>query len=198
MDPLNPATGYVLRGLLVPATLACLLCFKWRFIADYFLFAENLLQSVAVLNLNYTNYAEDYVALLSRIVGLYFVYTIANRSDIFINSVNGAFRMFMVLSVVYNRPLTIREIALYIVTALALLFVSTLMNVMLIFCSEIYLRLQVADKASVNLLNGMHEGVIILSHASNDQPHYFLYCNKSAQKMISQSVGPIEDCDRDN
>ena len=40
----------------------------------------------------------------------------------------------------------------------------------------------------------MHEGLLILSHASKDNSQEFLFCNKSAQKLITSFLGPIEEC----
>ena len=67
MDPLTPTTGYILQVLQIPAVIACILCFKWRFIADYFFHAENFIQFVAVMHLSYANYSEDFPALFTRI-----------------------------------------------------------------------------------------------------------------------------------
>ena len=166
MDPLTPTTGYILQLLHIPAVIACFLCYKWRFLADYFFHAENLLQFVAVLHLSYSNYSEDFPALFTRISGLYFALVIGYRSEIILLTLNGAFRMFMGLNIVYSRPLTEQEIGLYLLTSLVLIFVCTLGNMMLIFVSELYQRLEVAEQSSINLLNGMHEGILILSHAT--------------------------------
>ena len=36
----------------------------------------------------------------------------------------------------------------------------------------------------------MHEGLLIVSKST----YQFLFCNKAAQKLISQFLGPIEKC----
>ena len=62
---------------------------------------------------------------------------------------------------------------------------------MLIFFSEINLKLKASEKSSVNLLNGMHEGLLILSQETADNSRQIRYANNSAQKLITNFVGPI-------
>ena len=54
-------------------------------------------------------------------------------------------------------------------------------------------KLRNANLSNIKLLNGMHEGLLILSLATCLEPNNFIYCNKSAQKLITTFVGPIED-----
>ena len=48
----------------------------------------------------------------------------------------------------------------------------------------------------INLLNGMHEGILIISCSPNVKGSQFLYCNTSAKKMITAFLGPIEEYQR--
>ena len=91
--------------------------------------------------------------------------------DVIVYTIATGFRFFMGLNVVYARPLRPEDVSLYIITTVVILVASTLGNVAVIFISEVYLRLQVAERSSVNLLNGMHEGILILSHATSEKPH---------------------------
>ena len=122
MDPLTPTCGYLLRLLQIPAIIACILCFKWRFLADYFIHAENFIQFVAVMHISYTNYSEDFPALVSRIAGMWIAYTMSNRAEIVFLSLNMAFRTFVGLNIAYNRPLTKSDIFLYLLTTIIFIF----------------------------------------------------------------------------
>ena len=51
----------------------------------------------------------------------------------------------------------------YATTIVVSFFVAILFNMLLMFFSEINMKLKASEKSSVNLLNGMHEGVLILS-----------------------------------
>ena len=75
--------------------------------------------------------------------------------------------MFMGLNIVYNRPLTNEYIGMYTLATLIYLLVSTAWSMLVIFISELCQRLQVAEQSSINLLNGMHEGILILSHTTS-------------------------------
>ena len=55
-------------------------------------------------------------------------------------------------------------------------------------------RLSGLTQSNLNLLNGMHEGLLIVSPADQDNPIQFQYCNKNAQKLVSKFLGPIEQC----
>ena len=40
MEPLTPTVGYILRAIIIVEAILCILCFKWRFLADYFFHIE--------------------------------------------------------------------------------------------------------------------------------------------------------------
>lgn len=83
---------------------------------------------------------------------------------------------------------------MYIYLVVQTLVTKTLLNMALIFVSEVNNQLKTTQAAGINLLNGMHEGILILSCSTKDEPSQFRYCNKSARKLISTFLGPIEDC----
>ena len=163
MDPLTPASGYILSALHVPAFIACILCYKYRWLADYFFQAEILIQCCATVHLNYASYTVDFKELTTRIIQHYIQYSMATRYDVFTSAIGSGFQMFVGINLVYNRPLTASTISLYVFTILMTGFGAILCNMVLIFISEVFKKLKSSEKASVNLLNGMHEGLLILS-----------------------------------
>ena len=100
------------------------------------------------------------------------------------------------MHVVYAKPLTIGTLLLNALTVLLSLLVGTLGGMLLLFFSNLYKRVKLAEQSSVNLLNGMHEGILILSHTSAEAATEarFLYANRSAQKLITKFVGPLDQC----
>ena len=40
----------------------------------------------------------------------------------------------------------------------------------------------------------MHEGLLILSDATDKDPQQFMFCNRPAQKLIRRYLGSIDDC----
>lgn len=106
MDPLTPGMGYVLRILHIPSLIACIACYKWRWLADYFFLVIHLVQCVATVHLNSTGYNENYKDLTAIIMQHYIVYSMNTRRDVFICVISATFQLFVGLNVVYMKPLT--------------------------------------------------------------------------------------------
>ena len=100
-------------------------------------------------------------------------------------------QLFVGLHLVWAKPLTLEMALIYLFTILVAAIVQTVGSMGIIFFSEIYIRLQISEKGSINLLNGMHEGVLILSCKTSHEPNQFVFCNKSAQRLITMFLGPI-------
>ena len=137
MDPLTPGTGIVLQAVHIPAIIACIACFKFRWLADYFFLTESIIQCLAVVHLNFASYNMDYKELTVRTVLHYLQFAMASRLDAFTNMLSVGFQSFVGLNVVYNRPVTIDVIFLYILTMFLAGFTAILFNMMLIFFSEV-------------------------------------------------------------
>ena len=191
MEPLTPAVGYIMRALQIPIAIMCILCFKWRFLADYFYHVESVMHLLAMLNLNYSNFLLDFQSVGSRAVQIYILFAIATRAELIVSVLGMALRLTVGLHLVWAKPLDLQTVFIYALTILVTFVCFTLTNMLIIFFSEVYSRLKIAEKASVNLLNGMHEGVLILSHKTSHEPNQFYFCNKSAQRLITTFLGPI-------
>ena len=191
MEPLTPTIGFILRIIQVPTAILCILCYKWRFLADYFYYVETAIRLLAMLNLNYSNFYLDLLGLLNRYVLIWLLFTMVTRAELIVTMISLTIQLFVGSHLVWANPIT-RETALFYVLIILMSFVSTtLANMGLIFISEVFVRLQIAEKGSINLLNGMHEGLLILSHRTSNKPNQFLFCNKSAQRLITMFLGPI-------
>lgn len=70
------------------------------------------------------------------------------------------------------------------------LFFNVLVASILLHISKLNQRLEGKYRQSVKLLNGMHEGLLIV--AKNQQSHdcieHALYCNRSASKLLSRAI----------
>jgi len=67
----------------------------------------------------------------------------------------------------------------------------------LIYIEEINMKLQMANESHSKLLNGMHEGILILSQSTRTVPARFLFCNFPARKLISTFLGNFDCCKTD-
>lgn len=106
MDPMTPEMAYILRLLHIPSVIACIACYKWRWLADYFYLVIQVVQCVAVLHLNSTGYNENFKDLSASFIIQYMQYSMNSRRDTITAVISGAFQMFMGLNLVYMRPLT--------------------------------------------------------------------------------------------
>ena len=52
LDPIRPYTSNVMFVITFISIVLCILCYRWRSIADYFFTIENLMRFLAVLHLN--------------------------------------------------------------------------------------------------------------------------------------------------
>ena len=84
----------------------------------------------------------------------------------------------------YARPLTHNVIIMYVFLTFMILVVATMMNMIYRYIGDVNRKLHSAYESNVNLLNGMHEGLLILSQSTPNKPSEFLYCNRSAQNLI--------------
>ena len=128
---------------------------------------------------------------------LFFVHIVSAvgfRYEIVISCINICINIIVGYNVAYSRPITYNIIFMCIVLVLGSLMIYTLFNILLIKIGEVNRRLKESSAQHANLLNGMHEGLIILSNATKDSPLQFEFCNNSAKKLISTFLGPIEKC----
>ena len=87
----------------------------------------------------------------------------ATRAELIVSVLSLAVQLFVGLHVVYDRPLSLDTALIYVLCVFVTGLSSTIANMILIFFSEVNLRLKTGEKASINLINGMHEGLLILS-----------------------------------
>jgi len=56
----------------------------------------------------------------------------------------------------------------------------------MIYVQEVNMKLHMANESSVETLNGMHEGVVILSQSTVNSNPDIMFCNQPAKKLIHQ------------
>ena len=65
------------------------------------------------------------------------------------------------------------------------------MGFLIKYVVDINHQLSVANKSHIELLNGMHEGLLIVKKDTHSQ---WLFCNRSAGKLINTFLGQLDDC----
>ena len=79
-------------------------------------------------------------------------------------------------------------IILYVGLTIAFLIIATIGGMVFVHISEIHEKLHFTNEENIKLLNGMHEGVLILERdpsVEND----VMFCNLPALKLINKFLG---------
>ena len=122
----------------------------------------------------------------------YLLYAIGYRYEIIIAVINLVLNLIVGMNVVYVRPLTQETLIVYMVLTILSMLNASIFNMLLAYLGEVKNKLHFSNLSNINLLNGMHEGLLILSNSTLSEPSRFLYCNSSALKLITTFVGPID------
>lgn len=93
-----------------------------------------------------------------------------------------AFHIFYDLAA-YNRTLSAELFCLGFACVIGYLISVTLFGMVVVHVSQVHEKLHVSNEENMKLLNGMHEGVLILTK-NPDEPATAMFCNRSAQKLI--------------
>lgn len=163
MDPGADFLNYLLRTLVFVSLILNLLCFKWRGIAGYLFYMESLIRIVATAIPNQAGYDKDEIKYM-YVYAVYFVvlYTDSGK-QIIVGCIVCAYSLFFGLSVAYLKPLTIGTFILYILVTFVYFVFSSVLAMILKLVIDTNQRLLLTNESHVKLLNGMHEGLLILS-----------------------------------
>ena len=93
----------------------------------------------------------------------YVLFSMYNRLDLVVNTIFFGFNLFIGLKIAYARPLDSESAATYLMYILISISGSVFGIVVLNFIGEMSNKLKMVNKSSISLLNGMHEGLLILS-----------------------------------
>jgi len=179
MDPLTPSMGYILRLLNFASVLICVLCIKRRSLADALYPIECVCRIIAVFHLNPASYGYDYIDYVYIYSYNYLVFACGQRIDIVFQTVSFATSLFLG-DVAYARPFDTKKVYLYVFLVACCIVFSTQFNMLVHYISNLNTRIRLVNEAHINVMNKMHEGVLILSESTAHKPSKFLFCNGTA------------------
>ena len=84
--------------------------------------------------------------------------------SIFLCTLLLVFLQFFKVYVVYMRPLSTEKVLTILLITLVFLMIAIFTNMAILYLQESDRKLELANSSHEQLLNGMHEGVLILSH----------------------------------
>ena len=92
------------------------------------------------------------------------------------------------MSVIYDQEMTILSIVTKLFGGVAIFIVHTCLSILLLYISQMHSRMKSSNTENNKLLNGMHEGLLIVSKATNEA----MFCNNPAQKLLKGAIECFE------
>ena len=103
-----------------------------------------------------------------------------------------AFSLFYGISMVYNQTLDFNKVNLYISCIVFYLAATVCFGLIIDYLENMNETLVKSNQSHIKLLNGMHEGLIIISKETARKPAQFVFCNRPARKLMSGFVSKLE------
>ena len=185
-------TDVALRLLPFVALLYSFLCFKNRKLADWLATFEVLYQLAMIFHPHWQSWSKNYLARVQRYMMCIVFMSSATIFDIVM--INVIFPINLILGQNLAHDVPVRSPVSVTIYCLVVFLTQLAFNMIIHYVSGLNKRLSSVTQSNLNLLNGMHEGLLIVSPADGDVPMQFRYCNKNAQKLISKFLGPVEQC----
>ena len=142
---------------------------------------------ISLIPVKETHYHGTFIFMLN-LVGFLSTYTDEGGQIIYLAIQTLAWCLFP-LAIVYNAPVTINTIAFAITTAFSIFIVSTMLAMIFLFIAKLQTRLKSFNIENIELLDGMHEGLLILSKTDKK----VMFCNKPSQKLLEGALQNLNE-----
>lgn len=90
------------------------------------------------------------------------------------------FILFVIEPVLFLKPLSLKYISFTLMIVLIYFIVTTILSMVFVYISELHTEMHTTNRENVKLLDGMHEGLLILSKSNQK----VMFCNSPAEKLI--------------
>ena len=175
---------------MVNVVLSCLLdiaIYKKRSLVDFIFYIEmvhtTLLFLIPSANNNYTDL---YISLMN-----YFFFTAfytGKGGQICITLISDAVQRFVILPLIFKKTLTFGAILSKLSLSIALFLICLSLSVILRYTSDLHSRMKASNSENIRLLDGMHEGLLILDKAKKG----IMFFNRPAQKLFSGAISKLK------
>ena len=95
---------------------------------------------------------------------------------------------FLVLRVVYMEEISLGVAFLKISIVIGVFMVNSLLAMLLLYIAKLHKRMNLCTVENIKLLDGMHEGLLILSKAA----HISIFCNQPAEKILTRAMAQFK------
>ena len=167
LDKTADAARIVVQVTLIITIIICLICFKWRSAASAFIYLEIIVQLATMFYPNSNrSFASTYLICIEY--GTYFlVYYCGSMRSFYFIMIAMTFAIFFNSHVAYNEPFTAGAIGFKISSALVGVIVATFIVTGIDILAILHHKLQLSNKENIRMLDGMHEGLLVLNKAKN-------------------------------
>ena len=161
-----------------------ILCYKYRKLAHLIFYLETLLfVSELGLPLKHVIEVPVYMRAFFGVTVVLVLFTGSHIQLIF-HMVLMVLSMLVLIPIMYNMT-TISVLVSHLIYSLVYVIFCTLISATLIYISKLHNKLDTVNVENVKLLDGMHEGLLIISKKEKST----MFCNKPAQKILNSLLG---------
>ena len=93
---------------------------------------------------------------------------------------------------IYAKEATVIEILLKLALTVGQFLILSMISMISLYISTLHQKLKRLNEENINLLDGMHEGLLILSKTTSSLREaikgQILFCNKTAEKLLTRAV----------
>ena len=172
------------QALMVLSVPLIILVYKKRNYADYILYYEafrTLCEAMFVMDGWNT---ETYMQISLMFFLSYLVLCTGPIGQVFCLTVVFALLSLVIHPFIFNNQLTVAKTFVSIAFILALHLTNSLAATLFLYIAELHGKLHQLILENIRLLNGMHEGLLILSKADQS----ILFINRPVQKLFKNSI----------
>ena len=170
----------------------CILQYFKRDLAVFNITLEALVRICVVFIPNSLNYAYNPRSTTVLMLAFTVFFSVHESSTLIITTAVLCVQIFVEDKVMYLRPVTVVTAIFDIVLIACYVFAISCILVMIRYVGHLQASLKNSNEAQSNLLNGMHEGVLILDKKKLDKKaegNHVLFANWPAQKLFTQFIG---------
>lgn len=177
-------------------TLAVLvLSLKWRNFSQSFIYIECVVRIIVTFFPNSNSYFKrPYMVLWMSVSSLLGLYCDSKLSCVFL-VLTSTFELYFGINILYSKPMNFMTHVTYLMAILILAIYCVFFILSINYISQLHNKLDFANSENVRLLNGMHEGVLIIKKPKQpDGSRRVMFCNRPAEKLLQTYLNaPVTD-----
>lgn len=181
--------------LLLCSVFLDILSFKWRKLADFIIYFNCLTSLVTLVFPSAENQVTEYYLAMVSLLAFICFYT-DSRAQVFAIVIFQILAAFVVKHYIYKQELTGQVCIMKAFLVAGIFFVNSILAMLIQYISQLHASMKLTNQENSKLLNGMHEGLLIVTRTGS--PYQAMFCNKSAQKLLSRTLNHYNRfCDGD-